>query len=112
MKSQRRAAADHRAQREVTRFPVAAPHSLIVAWAVLATLGFVFGAPTSAGSADEAAKTPAATAASAQTPPVKEPAEKPPAKKADTSKPIEIKRMPPPNRKVSADNPARFPADI
>jgi hypothetical protein len=112
MTDQKREVEHHCAQQEAPRFPSAASQSLIAAWAVLAALGFVFGAPTSAGSADEAAKTPAATAAAAETPPAKKPAEKPPAKKADTSKPIEIKRMPPPNRKVSADNPSRFPADI
>jgi hypothetical protein len=113
MTEQRRGAARHRAHREAaSRFRFATHRGQIAAFAALAALGFVLGAPTSVRSADEAAKTTAATAASAESPPATKPAEKASAKKADASKPIEIKRMPPPKRKVSADNPARFPADI
>ena len=111
MTKQRRGAARHRANGQAaTRFRFAISRGRIAAFVALAALGFVLGAPTSVRSADEAAETPAATAASAESPPAKKPAEKPSAKQA--SKPIEIKRMPPPNHKVSADNPARFPADI
>jgi hypothetical protein len=43
--------------------------------------------------------------------PATAPAAKPVAKKPPP-KATEAKRLPPPRRKVSADNPARFPADI
>jgi hypothetical protein len=91
--------------------------NVVVAWLAL---GFLLGASAAAWAADDSAEAPVPPPATADQPAAdqraaqKPSAEKsaPKKEKAEATKQSEPKRMPPPRRKVSADNPARFPADI
>jgi len=66
------------------------------------------GAPAWGGTGSE---TPA-PGKSTEKPAAAPEAKPPPAKAKEAARPVEPKRMPPPGHKVSADNPASFPADI